>query len=273
MTPREVVRTAAAELRRGRVDWERASQDRRDAIDDALVYKVWRIAGPYLHSYPTAGIGARIILGEKPTDVAPNLTKAEAHEFIAQTEHKTEEDYLAAKVRQRHRLEGQGRSDLIEVWRWVDRMLSSPKRSKALRSNRRIQRIDELAKADLCDSVRETFRNAEIRHALEHWDGPDELIPEEAWHRNLPSGVRVLRTATELFWEGKHQSHCVGDYAEQVYRGECLIVSVEADNERSTAEIRKGKVVQHLGFSNGPPPLGCVERLKSCRAWSYSLSS
>lgn len=264
MTPRDIIRDEASRLRPASIeaDWVRAPLDRRDAIDDAIVYRVHRIAGSYLSGYPTPDVGAAIILGATPQDVAPGLTRAEASAYVRQTEHEQPLDYLAALVRLRHDIPMDARTDHIAVWRWVDRMMASSRRADALRRDRRLVRIDELTPTDLSDSVRDTYRTAEIRQALAEWDGPDELIPHEPWHDTLPKGVRVLRTAVELYHEGRHQDHCVGAYAERVYAGDCLIVSVESsDGHRSTAEVRGGQVVQHLGPRNEAPHPSCVALL------------
>lgn len=55
------------------------------------------------------------------------------------------------------------------------------------------------------------------------------------------SGFRIvpLRTPTELTEEGNRMCHCVGDYANQVMTGACLIYSVRRGNDHvATMEVR-----------------------------------
>lgn len=262
MTPREIIREEAAKLRPARLasDYAKAPQERRDALDDALIFQMYNLAGPYLRGYPTFDIASRVILGATPQEVAPGLTRAEAASFISQTEHREPATFLGETIKKEYGLNSNARSEHVAVWRWVQSCLSSPSRASSARKY--ATRIDELKPCDLEKSVSQSFRNAEIRQALDNWDGPNELIPPEPWHDTLPEGLTVLRTATELFLEGKHQSHCVGSYAESVFRKSCIIVRVEAEGNRSTAEVRDGKVVQHLGAFNRRPHPACIDLLK-----------
>ena len=261
MTPRDVIRKHARPLRDGFAQhYEKASPDRCDAIDDALIYMAHYIAGPYLSGYPTPEVGARIILGATPASLAPGLTKREARAWASQSEHETPVAWLIAQTGEDFR------ADDMAVARWVARALASKKRRGAMLKH--IRRTDELTPADLVKSISETFRRAEIRQALNQWDGPNELIKHEPWHDDLPDGVRVLRTALELFYEGAQQHHCIGDYAERVYAGRCLVVSVRAGDDRSTAEVVDGRVMQHLGAFNLDPPAACVALLASVSRWS-----
>lgn len=265
MTPRDVIREAAAGLlpARLRADYEHASRERRDAIDDALIWRVHHVAGPYLQGrYPSYDVGARLILGATPTELAPGLTAREARAWVQQTDHQTPAAWLAHTIAQREGWDTL-RSDHVAVLRWVEKRIASPKTRPAML--RRIRRVDELLPSDIVGaSVRTTFAKAEARAARDGWDGPDELISHEAWMDDLPDGLTVLRTIQDLYEEGVDQEHCVRTYAGRVYGGQCLIIRVQArGGERSTAEVVRGKIVQHLGRRNSDPPAACVALLRS----------
>lgn len=286
MTPREIIREEAARLRAalpadGRLarSYERAKRARRDAIDDALIFIAHRIAGPTLDSYPTVEVGARYVLGASLAELAPELTRREAAAWMRQTEHVTPAAWLVAQVAARHDV-ALADSTPVAVARWVDGVMESTDRRAAIMRRRTarlgevevegrlIDRIDELLPGDLCPSVQDTFAAATQRLARAAWDGPDELIDEEPWHRRLPAGVTVLRTATDLWEEGAECRHCVGVYAQRVYDRECIIVRVIApDGTRSTAEVIDGRVTQHRAPANREPSPACRALVEAC-SWS-----
>ncbi len=80
------------------------------------------------------------------------------------------------------------------------------------------------------------------------------------YSRRPPGGLRMvpLRTGPQLYEEGHVMNHCVGDYAEQLAAGECLIFSVRDGPDRiATLEIRRQArsnvyaITQLQGPSNG----------------------
>lgn len=284
MTPREIVREEAARLRAGidpasalARDWERASPERRDALDDALIFRAHRIAGPTLAGYPSPAVGAAYTLGAGLAELAPELTRREASEWLRQTAHEQPSAWLAAQVATRHGVTLAATTH-VAVSRWLDGALADPARRAALERTRTarmgevevegrlLDRVDELTPADLAESVTDTFAAAVQRIARERWDGPDELIAHEPWHDRLPAGVTVLRTATELWVEGAECRHCVGAYAGRVHARECVIARVIAeDGTRSTVEVVAGQVVQHRGPANREPSAACQRLVASCR--------
>ena len=287
MTPRDVIREEAARLRANMppdglygAAYERASQERRDAIDDALVYRVHRIAGPHLAGRPSYDVAASLIEGRRPIDLAPGLTRRQAAAWVAQEEHATPVAWLLAHIAEEHPEAADVRTSHVEVAQWLLRQLGSSRRDVLLAERterhdgyvvegRLIDRVDELVPRDLTTSVLGTFERAVTRIALTGWDGPDELIPEEPWMRRLPEGVTVLRHASALVREGQEQRHCVAQYIPKVASRECLVVSVRApDGTRSTAEVVDGRVVQHRARANGPPSDACVQIIGSAR-WTY----
>lgn len=286
MTPREIVRAEAARLRAGidpasalARDWERASPERRDALDDALIFRAHRIAGPTLAGYPSPAVGAAYTLGAGLAELAPELTRREAATWLRQTEHEQPVAWLAAQVAARHGV-NVAASTAVPVLRWLDAALGDPARRAALERTRTarmgevevegrlLDRVDALTPADLAESVTDTFAAAAQRIARERWTGPDELAPHEAWHDRLPPGVTVLRTATDLWAEGTECRHSVGAYAARVHARECVIVRVVApDGTRSTVEVVRGRVAQHRGPANREPSEACLRLVAACR-WS-----
>lgn len=285
MTPREAVHAAAAAILarlspRSRLiaEYERASPDRREAIDDALVYRAHAIAGPRLEGRPTYDVAAALILGAQPRDLAPGLTRQEAAQWVHQTDHETPLAWLWAQARARSGELPERGPNSIAVIRWVEGVMADPQRRAAALRERTtradgeevvgscLDRLDELRAEDLHESVTETLDAATERAIKEQWDGPDELRPHEAWHDQLPPGVQVILSFRALYDEGREMRHCVAVYAENVARGACTIVSVKADDgTRSTAEIVDGKVVQHKGPRNTAPSPACIALLNQCR--------
>lgn len=283
MTPREIIREEGARLRAPldpaspiRRAYERARPEARDGLDDALVFRAHRIAGPTLSGYPSPDIAARYVLGASLAELAPELRRAEAAEWIRQSEHEDPAAWLAARVSRRHGVDLAG-TLVLAVIRWLDEVLSDPARRAALERSRTarmgevvvegrlIDRVDELRPQDLTRSVADTYAAAAQRLAKEAWDGPDELIPAEPWHARLPHGVSVLRTATDLWIEGSECRHCVGVYAARVHTRQCVIARVLAeDGTRSTVEVVGGRVTQHRGPGNAEPSPACRRLVEAC---------
>lgn len=283
MTPREIIREEGARLRDLLASsspilsaYARARPDARDSIDDALVFRVHRIAGPTLAGYPSPDVAAQYVLGASLASLAPALRRVEAAAWIRQSEHEDPSEWLAAQVARRHGVELPTTLP-VDVTRWLDAALADPARRAALERSRTarmgevvvegrlLERVDELRPVDLARSVADTFAAAAQRLAKAAWDGPDELMPAEPWHGRLPAGVSVLRTATDLWIEGAECRHCVGVYAERVYRRECMIVRVIADDgSRSTVEVVAGRVTQHRGPGNAEPSEACRRLVGAC---------
>lgn len=264
------------------VAWHYASADRRRALADAIVYHTHSIAGPHLSGYPTVDVGARIVLGEHPHDIAPMLSRREACEWVRQSVHATPIDWLWSCVAAAHPLlAGSSAPRTIAVVRWVDDVCRDPARRDALLRTREahmgeqvvegrvVDRLDELRDEDLRRSVEDTIAAATQRIVKEQWSGPDELVPPQPWHDTLPPGVTIITTFSRLFAEGAEMRHCAAAYARDVADRRCIIASVIGDDgRRSTVEVREGKVIQHRGARNEAPPPSCVRRLAEVLRWS-----
>lgn len=285
-TAREIVRAYAARIRpiKGPVAdaYEKADATRRDAIDDALLLLHWSVAGPHVQTGPSPEITARFILGARPVDLAPGLTRREAGLWIAQSDHESPLTWLWAQIVRMHQLEDKGISSprSLAVARWAENLLCDPERRAAALRTRQgrigehdvegsvFARLDELLPCDLVRSPVATIEAAAQRLAEASWSGPDELTKREKWHDRLPEGVTVLRTYSDLHTEGRECRHCVAAYAERVRDRKCVIVRVLApDGTRSTAEIVRGKVTQHRGPRNESPSPACIELLGKAK-WS-----
>lgn len=236
-------------------DW-RSATTTRQAIEDAIAWRVWQIAGRHLlirdpevaasdervssdlHDLPWDNLDARasVILGDFQ---AAGLTRGEYVEWAWSTE--VPGNWLSARL-------GVPKGSLsVPVVRWAARMMAHPDRKAALL--RVEERLDEIMPADLRDGVTATLEASEERRALEHWDGPPILTPEDPRDARLPEGVTRLRTVQQMLAEGARMRHCVGDrgYIEAVHRGEAQIFALPD----ATLEIRKGKIQQLRGFANG----------------------
>lgn len=98
--------------------------------------------------------------------------------------------------------------------------------------------------------------------------------------RNRVSGFAIvaLSTAADLDEEGRVMSHCVGSYAGEVARGECLIFGVRIDGQRiatmevrgSVAHGRMPRIVQIQGPGNSTVDAGVVDR---ARVWLMEHAS
>jgi len=258
---------------------QKVPEGRKEAILQAKSYYIDSLVGPELQWGPSGEVCARIILGEKPKDIAPELTKKEASDWAYQNEYEAPEEWLWASIAAKYPDLRASRTHSIEVMRWCERMMKSPSRSKAMVAKRCIfgeadedqqgyrqqeassvaQRLDEIEPQDLTDSPRETLQNAVNRQMREEWDGPDELRRHEPWMDELPSGCHVIRTWPDLFREGQEMRHCVSSYADKVANCTCVIVSIRAGAYRSTAEYRDGKLVQHQSFARSNPHPSCVK--------------
>ena len=279
MTPEEVTLEVAAGIvaemspkSRIRKMWDGAPRERQKTMAQAIVFQRKHLAGPEVMKGPTPELTAKLILGARLADLNLGLTKAEGGQFITQNKHDTPIKWLWDQVSQKHQeLDGLRVPNSMDVVRWVNKMMSSPPRKQAMLRDRQsvfggyriegrvIDRIDEIKSVDLCGSPWRTIENAVVRAIEEEWSGEDELVKPEPWYKVLPEGVRVLNHYSLLRQEGMDMSHCVASYAEQVHRGDCVILSVKVGDERSTAEIKEGRCVQHVGIRNGSPPAACVK--------------
>jgi len=279
--------------------WKEANDERKELIALALAFKWWGLSSPVLWSQgPSPEIFSEFILGKKPKDLAPGLTRAEADRWIHQSVEgqKSGEvirnlsvkesiiSFLWSELVQDYPvLEKVGPARSIKVARWLRKVMDSPYlRASALRVRTRgfigevegrvIDRLDEIEDCDLRRSPWGTIENAVRRIVDNEWSGENELLPHEEWFDHLPKGVRVLWRYTDLRSEGIQMRHCIASYANRVSNKECIILSIydEASEARSTAEIRNGKCVQHVGFANREPPKPCVlmlENLIRSRPW------
>lgn len=98
--------------------------------------------------------------------------------------------------------------------------------------------------------------------------------------RNRVAGFAIvaLKTAADLDEEGRVMNHCVGTYAGEVARGDCLIFGVRQNGQRiATVEVRGSaadggmpRIVQIQGPGNSRVDAAIVER---ARAWLIANAS
>jgi hypothetical protein len=281
---------------------DRAPENVRPKVETALaIHFGWRHPEllPFLSddpgidlcpAYPNApeGIQARIVLGEKPTQILRGLTAREAHEALTAGVVSAEAWLLRDTPWERARVRGP------EVARWLAACAKDPQRKAALETERvergphgeeihgrLIDRVDEISRHDLVrgekTGVREAFERA-ARRRWEQWQKENEkkhepLAPVPAWYRPIRC-ARLLMSAAELIAEGKDMQHCVGSYSPYVRSQRSVIVSICVRARdgvyRSTAELdrRTLQVRQHKSYQNGEPHEFCRRALDVClRRW------
>jgi hypothetical protein len=262
-------------------DGENAAQ-RKQAASEIL-----KLAKDVAYPSLPVSLQARLVLGEPPAALAPGLTAAEAHTWLAQmskyplttrdpvwwlAEHLGLED--AAVVRS------------IPVVRWLATVFADPARRDALTRVRSMRlphgdivsmayrdRVDELHPRDLCESVTDTFaRCAQRLHARlerELATQHEPLAPKPTWWQPIHC-ASLLNTGAALLLEGRTMKHCVAVYSERVRRRECVILSIQVLDQRSTVELSPDgqSVYQHRGPLNLDPHPLCVAALEVClRRW------
>lgn len=237
--------------------------------------------------YPRAALhdNAEILLGKRPDEVVVGLTRREAHEYLMH-----EHGCSGAGPFLFHKRFGRRLPELsVAVARWLVECDKDPSQREALHRERIVRvagqelrgsvlsHAEEIAIIDLCGSVVGTLRNAMRRRERENaaaakakaWD-PNNLAPAPDWFEfpALRSSERVerLNSVAQLGVEAALMDHCVDRYASRVASGSCLILSLRVDDDRSTAEVLTGPIVetQHKGKSNSEPPIDCVLLLDRC---------
>lgn len=235
--------------------------------------------------YPAAPIElrARLALGERPVDLAPGLSRAEAHAWLL----------AGAPPVVRWLLAREGTSVAVEphslaVAQWLIAALRDPPRAEALRRPRReilagraiegayLDRVDELRDRDLRASIEVTYQRAarrlmaSLERALRSRGEPICAVPR--WWVPVRC-ARLLRSGQDLVAEGRALGHCVATYADAVRSGDSVIVGLAVCGHRSTVEIapREMRVRQHRGPRNQDPHPLCVRALAVCaRRWGVT---
>ncbi len=241
-----------------------------ERLRQAKIGLITGVYGPALPwPAPTPEVAAKIVLGAKPRDLAPGLTRAEAHQWATQDNIADPIAWLWAHVASEYEeVANVSAPTDMAVVRWAAKILGDPNRRKsAMRRDVAIMgddtegsvwdRLDEVTPTDLHSSPWETIAAASARQAREMWDGPDELAPP--LDVVLPEGAENINTFSRLFREGAEMRHCVASYASRVASGECLIMSLRAGNDRSTAMFVDGTVREHKARRNEQPTEACRE--------------
>lgn len=106
------------------------------------------------------------------------------------------------------------------------------------------QAHDDAVKA--YNNMKDEQKRIEFANNIEKFLGLEQTIGNYTFV--LPKELQELKA------EGKALSHCVGTYADEVARGETVIIFVrqkkKVDNPLYTLEIKKGKIVQLRGMKN-----------------------
>lgn len=250
--------------------YESASET-KPRIAEAVYFLQCKVAGPRMKG-PTAEVAARLILGETPAEIFPELTTKEANAFCAQETFVEPNawlwDELAKDYDEIANIEAA--PPKLAIVKWLQGQLCREHKREALSRVRIhvaegrevegsiLERLDELEPEDLSDSISDTLNAAFARNLRERWSGPEDLIPRPEWANNLPKGVRLLTTAMELLLEGSQMRHCVMDYCRRVHEKKCLIWSIQINGDRATVQTDlNGRVTQIAGFANKPSPKTC----------------
>lgn len=233
-----------------------------------------------------SSLAARLILGERPVDLAPGLTAREAHAWLMDGA-----PDLAMWVLVRIPDHPPGSTYHPKVALWLRDRWRSPDQRAALTAHRSeilagqaiegtyLDRLDELRPGDLRPSVEATYRRAaeRLRKAMERalLSRGEPLRAPPKWWRPARC-ARLILTGPDLVTEGRALHHCVGVYAEAVRSGRSVIVGLCVLGQRSTVEIDPTTLAirQHRGIGNGPPPALCERALVTLhRRWKAAHSS
>lgn len=289
---REAVRT----LDRATATLERIPEHARDRVAAALCVRYPALGAilsppvvePLCPAYPRVreAWAARLVLGERPTQLARGLTRREAHEALRDGASSDTDalDWLLADTP----VEGREVRS-VAVARWILACWRDPARRAALETERvergpggeeirgrLIARVDEISARDLArgeaTGVREAFESC-ARRAFARWEAEHErrhepLAAAPRWWRPIRC-ARLLMSGAELVAEGREMRHCVGTYAAHVRSGRSVIVSLcvrdrDGAVHRSTAELDRAtaSVRQHKASANGPPHWLCERALR-----------
>jgi len=223
-------------------------------------------------SYPTVSpdVARRIVDGESPSAISGGvLTRKEAHAWLTLGGPASDADIRRSVIsfitRELPLKEFAPRDPVVARWlvnvrqRGAWGSLTKIERHPDGRAMCRMDVLDEITPEDLdrgiTTGVERAFDNAAQRHSKIRED--DAAVICRNPFGKLPRWMAVLTTPAALAAEGKTLSHCVGGYADQVRKGQCLIVSIASSHGRSTAEIRHGQewsVAQHKGKRNLDAP-------------------
>lgn len=218
------------------------------------------------YSRITIGVARRITLGESPVQISGGiLTKAEAHLWMSHGAPQDINEWLADQY-------GLPNHRSVKVLRWLQHCKTTGRWSAVEREReahvpgevrpRRyslLSVVDEVHDVDIVtgkDSVDAVLQRTAERLGdmwLNKQMGDHRLLVKSpAWVKTLPKGVRFLNTPAQLAQEGKEMGHCVGGYRDAVETGQCYILSIRTNCDRSTAEIntRTLGINQHRSYSN-----------------------
>jgi hypothetical protein len=232
--------------------------------------------------YPSVSvdIAARLILGERPVDLAPGLTRAEAHAWLCDGA-----PDVGSWVLGRAGVPCDQSTVYLRVALWLrDRWRCAEQRAALERPRRQmiagqliegsyLEHLDTLRPTDLRPSVEDTYRRAAERagKALERAlaSKGEPLAPAPKWWQPVRC-ARLLLTGPDLVREGRAMKHCVATYAGHVRERETVIVGLCVLGHRSTVELGRASanVRQHKGPGNSEPHELCKRALVVCaRRW------
>lgn len=246
--------------------------------------------------------------GIPPSQVFPELTAKEVHEFLYTTDwHRIEVPhtpygYLTSKLNLVGMVfDGGLRQGQCLVLRWlrhifdkdsdgaicrrrtfIDAYGMTYRSAYALRIDevydRHITRIGE-SLATVFARVDQSLRDS-INESGIDLDKPLAEIPPLGDY--LPEGWQFLNTRRQLIGEGRRMKHCVAGYHASVAQGHCCILSICDDDGMSTAELMgmnygRGtsnfapyQIVQFKSVRNGAPPRNHVNKFTRLR-WAYEV--
>ena len=260
------------------LNWDRACEMqalflRRPELRAAMARGKRRPADITHPAWPLAKgrMAARLLLGDTPQQLAlarcegAQLTRREAHEWLAHNpaahpvEHTLGFSVPASTLREPAvvawllDLHRRGRSGQLTRERTM-------RHEGQTYRYRYVDRLDEVRAADVADHppVDEVMERAARRysgHHVEQWRADSRVISQwpEHWPA-MPDGWRLLDTPAALVARGDTERHCVGGYVAQVAAGECWIVAIDRDGQRSTAQLdQERRCVQHYGPCNQQP--------------------
>lgn len=228
-------------------------------------------------SLPDRWLPAALMRGESPQELAPGLTRKEAHRWVQSGCYHSASEWLLGKELREKVFAVNGSVREVGVARWLlhirqrgqwealerERQFPIPGGGFARASF--LSKVDEIFECDLdrgpATGIERAFESAARRKAEEYTAKAEKdqtVLQETPAEWPVMEGVRHLRTPAELAAEGAALDHCVGTYAPLVRENRAYILSLTAaDGERTTVELnqRNGQwsVNQHYGAGNSTP--------------------
>ncbi|MFM7011722.1 MAG: PcfJ domain-containing protein [Betaproteobacteria bacterium] len=236
---------------------------------ELLGCEVKDIAAKMCPAYPKVGltVARDIFAGKPPAKIFPELTKKEAHRYLAGGAAIPVNQWLARQlstpmhrsvrvIRWFARLQARGAWGPMERERVAHGPAGEQRKYRYVDILDEIQDIDVHAFGEGVERVFERALERQLESFLEKLRTDHRVIgAHPAWLSHLPRSIRLLDTPSKLVAEGDELGHCVGGYSRAVESGSVIILGVSTKNGRSTIEldVQSLEIYQHHAAKNADP--------------------